>query len=81
MTMLGNLKEIVFDKKKFIIRIPTIYDNHVYKISIDKERKTPQGKFLFSGKGVGTVYMDHTEIVGYYLLEKEGDDFVLTKQD
>lgn len=68
-----NAEEICFDRKNLIIRHPTIYDNKVYKIST---KKVQNAAFAF------TLDVEpYEDILGKYLIEKEGDDFLLLKQN
>lgn len=66
-----NSDEIVFDKKNFIIRIPTMSDTKTYKIS----RSRSAGHW-----GFVNMDRDKSDVLGVYLIEKEGDDFILTKK-
>lgn len=71
-TKLLNVREICFDKKNFIIRMPTIYDNKVYKIA---NSKTKNAAFAFS------YGRDHEEdITGKYTIEQEGDEYLMIKR-
>lgn len=69
--MLG-MREICFDKKNFAIRMPTIYDNKVYKIA---NEKTKNAAFVFTMEGEV-----EEDVVGKYLIEKEGDDYFMVKK-
>ena len=67
-----NSDTIVFDKHNFTMRTPTIYDNKTYKIM----KTGRKGSFcLFN------LEKEPSEIVGDYTIEKEGDDFILIKQN
>src|SRR3990172_4876323 len=65
-------REIIFDKRNFIIRIPTFSDNKTFKIS-----KIGGGQGIFN---FGNLEQERPEIVGEYLIEKDGDDYILSKQ-
>lgn len=72
-TKLINADEICFDKKKLIIRHPTIYDNKVYRIAT---KKTINASFVFSFDCEPTE-----DITGKYLVEKDGDEYYFLKNE
>ena len=66
-----NTKELIFDKENLIIRIPIFSDNKTFEIYKDKWG----GRFTFTDS-----QLNESDILGYYDIEKEDDDYILTKQ-
>lgn len=70
-TKLINADEICFDKKKLIMRHPTIHDNKVYRIAT---KKSTNACFVFS---FDCEPME--DITGKYSIEKDGDEYYFVK--
>lgn len=65
-------KEICFNPKDMTLRLPTIYDSKVYRIG---NRKVNNAAFAFTADT-----QSEEEIVGKYMIEKDGDDFFFVKR-